>query len=121
LNTAFVDGMAMGKQASPLLVAETGLAGVFVAAGGVATLAGAGIVGVCVGVVAGFAGVVAINVAVVAVVAGFAGVAAVAGVAGVEGVAAAVAAPAADAAGDVEMLDELLAPQPLRRVAKHIN
>jgi hypothetical protein len=90
----------MGKQASPLLVAETT---VFVTTGVADTLTGAGVVAVCVAVVAGFAGVAA--VAVGAVVAGIAGVAAV----------------VADAAGDVELLDELLDPQPLRRVTTQAN
>jgi hypothetical protein len=95
----------MGMQASPLLLLDSSA---FVAAtGGGVALTGEGVAAIGVGVVAGFAGVVA---GVAGVVAGVAVTAAV-------GV---VAAPATDA-GDAEVLDALLEPQPLRRVSTHTN
>jgi hypothetical protein len=102
----------MGRQASPLLVAETGPFEEVAGAGGGETLVVAGVVAVCVGVVAGAEGVVAGVEGVVAgaegVVARAEGVVAGAVVAAITGVGAVVARPLA--VSDEALLEE---PQPL--------
>jgi hypothetical protein len=113
----------MGKQASPLFVATTGLVLAGVAAGGVAVaLMG---VGVAVGGVVDLTGVgVAVGDGVVDLTGG--GAVAVGGALGVVVVVAGgfeptvLAGVAADAAGDAEFA-LLLEPQPLSNVTKHTN
>jgi hypothetical protein len=114
----------MGKQASPLFVATTGLVLAGVAAGGVVVaLMG---VGVAVGGVVDLTGVgVAVGDGVVDLTGG--GAVGVGGALGVVVVVAGgfdptvLAGVAADAAGDAELFALLLEPQPLSNVTKHTN
>jgi hypothetical protein len=118
LNNTSAVGIAMGKQASPLFVATTGLVLAGVAAGGVAVaLMGVGVAvgdgvvdltGVGAGVAAGVAVGVGGALGVVVVVAGGFDPTVLAGV-------------VADAAGDAELFALLLEPQPLSNVTKHTN
>jgi len=109
---ASVVGIAMGRQASPLLVAETGPVLFVAVAGGEALIGAAGLCVVVVAVVVGLTGVLVVSVAV-----GLTGVPVVAVEVWPEVVV--VAAPVAIPLGDAALLEELLEPQPSSTNTKH--